>query len=99
MRSPSGPKKTKSPANSRILNPFIQPMFLVTGTIAKSDDELPPILNILFSQKINKLSRKTFSPTTVSSTLMLPAPLPELKPSSLNGSLNTTSCGVDDMPE
>ena len=85
VRNPSGPKNIKSPANSCIVLPFIQPISLVTGATAKSLDELPVNLNILFSQNINKFSRKTFSPTIVSSTLTDPAPLPELKASSSNG--------------
>ena len=83
VRSPSGPRNTKSPPNSCIVSPLIQPMFLVTGTIAKSAAVFPASLNILFSQKIKRLSRKTFMPVIVSSTLILPAPLPEVKSSSL----------------
>ena len=98
VRSPSGPRKIKSPANSCTVKLLMQPMFLVTGCTEKSEELEPVSLNILFSQKINRLSRKTFNATTVSSTLILPAPEPLLKPSSLNGSLNTTSCGVVDLP-
>jgi hypothetical protein len=49
-------------------------MFLVTGVTEKSLDVLPDNLNILFSQNINKSSRKTLSPVISSSTLKLPAP-------------------------
>ena len=80
------------------MSPFTQPIFLVTGSTAKLANEEPVSLNILFSQNIKRLSRKTLSPTTVSSTLMLPAPSAESKSSSSNGSLNTTSCGVVDLP-
>jgi 2-phospho-L-lactate guanylyltransferase (CobY/MobA/RfbA family) len=73
-------------------------MSRVTAVTAKFELDVPVNLNILFSQKINKSSRKTFSCVIVSSTLILPAPLPLLKPSSLNGSLNTTYWGVVDLP-
>ena len=49
---------------------------------AISLNELPPNLNILFSQKINSSLRKAFNPTIVSSTLKLPAPEPDVKSSS-----------------
>ena len=81
-----------------MVSPLRQPMFLVTGTTLKSLVELPVNLNILFSQNIKRLSRNTFSPVIVSSTLMLPAPLLDVKSSSLKGALNTTSCGVVDLP-
>mgnify|MGYP003670635724 CR=1 FL=1 len=67
VRKPSGPKNIKSPANSCIVLPLIQPMFLVIGVTSKLARELPVNLNILFSQNINNASRKTFSPTIVSS--------------------------------
>ena len=79
VRKPSGPKKIKSPANSCIVSPFIQPMLRVTGVIAKLALDVPDSLNILVSQNINKSSRKTLSPTTVSSTFKLPAPSPDVK--------------------
>ena len=41
VRNPSGPKNIKSPANSCIVCPFTQPMFLVTGLTAKSDSDDP----------------------------------------------------------
>ena len=75
----------------------MQPMFLVTGCTAKSLSDDPVSLNILFSQKINKLLRKTFSATTVSSTLMLPVP-ESVKLSSSKGTLKIISCGVVDLP-
>ena len=74
VRKPSGPRKIKSPANSCMVSPLIQPMFLVTGSTAKFAKDDPVSLNILFAQNINRLLRKTFSPTIVSSTLILPAP-------------------------
>ena len=43
VRSPSGPKNIKSPANSCMVSPFIHPMFLVTGFTAKSL-ELDPVI-------------------------------------------------------
>ena len=64
-----------------MVSPFMHPILRVTGTIAKSLNVLPVNLNILFSQNINKASRNVFSPVIVSSTLILPAPLPELKAS------------------
>ena len=76
----------------------MQPMSRVTAVTAKFELEVPDNLNILFSQNTNKSSRKTLRPVIVSSTFRLPAPLPELKPSSLNGSLKTISCGVLDLP-
>ena len=98
VRKPSGPRNIKSPANSWIVSPLIQPMSLVTGTIAKSLSEDPVRLKIRFSQKINKLSRNTFSPTIVSSTLILPAPSLAVKSSSSKGLLKTSSWGVVDLP-
>ena len=41
VRNPSGPKNIRSPANYCIVCPFTQPMFLVTGLTAKSDDDDP----------------------------------------------------------
>ena len=73
-------------------------MSRVTAVTAKLELEEPLSLNILFSQNINKSSRKTLSPVIVSSTFILPAPLPLLKLSSSKGTLNTTSCGVVDLP-
>ena len=72
--SPSGPRNNKSPANSWIVSLFTHPISLVTGCIAKSLRVDPVILNILFSQNINKESLNTFSPTMLSSTLIVPAP-------------------------
>ena len=63
----------------------MQPISLVIADTAKLELELPVNLNILFSQNINKLSRNTLSPTTVSSTLKLPAPEPLLNASSSKG--------------
>ena len=90
--------KSSSPANSCIVSPLIQPIFRVTGCIAKSEVVFPVNLNILFSQKINNESRKDFNPVIVSSTLILPAPLPVLKLSSSFGTLKTNSCGELDLP-
>jgi len=76
VRKPSGPRKIKSPANSCTVKLLMHPMFLVTGSTTKFELEEPVSLNILFSQNINKLLRKTFNATTVSSTCTLPAPEP-----------------------
>ena len=48
VRSPSGAKNIKSPANSCIVCPFTHPMFLVTGVTAKLELDVPDNLNILF---------------------------------------------------
>ena len=64
VRNPSGPKNIKSPANSCIVSPFIQPMLRVTTVTAKLELDVPVNLNIRVSQNINKSSRKTLSPTT-----------------------------------
>ena len=53
---PSGPRKIKSPANSCILSPLTQPIFLVTGVTAKLARAEPVNLNILFSQNIKDSS-------------------------------------------
>ena len=98
VRNPSGPKNIKSPANSCIVSPLTHPIFLVTGVIEKSACELPDNLNILFSQNINKSLRKTFKPTIVSSTLILPPPIATEKLLSSKGTLNTNSWGVLDIP-
>ena len=98
VRNPSGPKNIKSPANSCIVSPFIQPMLRVTDVTAKLELDVPVNLNIRVSQNINKSSRKTLRPTTVSSTLKLPAPYPLTKASSSKGSLNITSCFVVALP-
>ena len=78
----------------------MQPILLVTDWIAKSDDELPVSLNILFSQKIKRESRKTFIPVIVSSTRMLPAgsPTSAAKLSSSKPTLKTNSSGVVLLP-
>ena len=73
-------------------------MLRVTGVTAKLVLDVPDSLNILVSQNINKSSRKTLSPTIVSSTLMLPAPSPDVKLSSSKGTLNITSCFAVDLP-
>ena len=100
VRNPSGPRNTKSPANSCMVSPLIQPIRLVTGVIENVVEPTPVSLNILFSQNINKLSRKTLRPVIVSSTFIVPAGCAALalKPSSLKPSLNHNSCGVVDLP-
>ena len=76
----------------------MQPISRVTAVTAKSELDVPDNLNILFSQNTNKSSRKTLRPVIVSSTFKLPAPLPDEKLSSSNGTLKTISCGVLDLP-
>ena len=75
-----------------MLNPSKQPINLETFSIAKEANPLPVSLNILSRQKMKRLSRKTFNPVILSSTLIEPAPFPAVKSSSLNGAEKTISC-------
>ena len=74
---PSGAKNIKSPAISWIVCPSIQPTFFVTGTTATVLELfIFCSLNIEFWQKINNSLRKLFKPTTLSSKVILPEPVP-----------------------
>ena len=96
--SPSGPKNTISPANSWMVNPLIHPISRVTGCTTKSAIVLPVSRKMRSSQKIYSWSRNGNSPVMSLSTLIVPAPLAVVKSSSVNGAVNTNSCGVLDMP-
>ena len=58
----------------------------------------PSANKFTYKPNINKESLNTFNPTILSSTLIVPAPSPDWKPSSSKGSLNTNVCGVLDLP-